>query len=83
MILIRKPQTDLPKEEDVIREQEKVENTRSLLLLSRNSQFVVAEKSGHEIHLDQPDLVVKAIRAVVDAAKNGTGLRPINAGSQQ
>jgi len=82
MILIRKPQTDLPREEDVKREQEKVENTRSLLLLSRNSQFVVAEKSGHEIHLDQPELVVSAIRAVVEAAKSGTGLRPVGESSQ-
>jgi hypothetical protein len=67
----------LTKDEDVKRDQERIENTQSLLLLSRNSPLVVGEKSGHEIHLDQPELVVNAIRAVVEAAKNGTLLRPI------
>jgi pimeloyl-ACP methyl ester carboxylesterase len=83
VILRRKAQTVLTKEEDVKRDQERIENTRSLLLLSRNNQLVVAEKSGHEIHLDQPELVVNAIRAVAAAAKDGTVLKPIASGSQE
>jgi pimeloyl-ACP methyl ester carboxylesterase len=59
------------------------ENTQSFLLLSRNSQLVVAEKSGHEIHLDQPELVVNAIRGVVEAVKNGAALKPIDSSSQK
>ncbi len=47
--------------------------------LSRNSKLVVAEKSGHHIHLDEPGLVVEAVREVVDAARRGakiTGSKP-------
>lgn len=33
--------------------------------LSPNGKLVVAEQSGHAIHLDQPELVVEAIRQVV------------------
>jgi pimeloyl-ACP methyl ester carboxylesterase len=83
IILRRKAQTGLTKDEDVKRDQERIENTRSLLLLSRNSQLVVAEISGHEIHLDQPDLVVNAIRAVLEAVKNGTALKPIDPSFQE
>ena len=68
----------MTKDEDVKRDQERIENTQSLLLLSRNSQLVVAERSGHEIHLDQPELVVSAIRAVIEAVKRGTALKPID-----
>jgi pimeloyl-ACP methyl ester carboxylesterase len=40
-----------------------------LATLSTNSRHVVATNSGHHIHLDEPDLVVEAIRQVVDAAR--------------
>ena len=30
--------------------------------LSTNTRHIVAEKSGHWIHLDQPELVVEAVR---------------------
>jgi pimeloyl-ACP methyl ester carboxylesterase len=38
-----------------------------LVGLSSDSKQVIAEQSGHMIQLDQPDLVVDAIREVVDA----------------
>jgi pimeloyl-ACP methyl ester carboxylesterase len=40
-------------------------------LVSRSSQgrLVVAEKSGHYIHVEQPELVIQAIREVVDATR--------------
>jgi pimeloyl-ACP methyl ester carboxylesterase len=59
------------------REKERIEGTKAFTLLSRNSLLVVAEKSGHEIHLDQPDLVIEAIKAVMEAAKNGSKLRSV------
>ena len=37
--------------------------------LSSNGRLVVAEQSGHLVHLDEPDLVVDAIREVVVAAR--------------
>jgi hypothetical protein len=47
---------------------------KGLARLSRNSKYSVATKSGHLLHLDQPDLVVHAIREVVEAARQGTQL---------
>jgi hypothetical protein len=35
--------------------------------LSRAGRLVVAERSGHHIQIDQPDLVVEAIRGVVSS----------------
>jgi pimeloyl-ACP methyl ester carboxylesterase len=40
-----------------------------LTQLSSNSQMIVAEKSGHAIQIDQPDLVVHAIRQMVESAR--------------
>lgn len=40
-----------------------------LTQLSSNSQLIVAEKSGHGIQIDQPDLVVDAIRQMVESAR--------------
>ena len=42
--------------------------------LSTNGKLVVAERSGHAIHLDQPELVVDAVREVVAAVRGR--LRP-------
>ena len=41
---------------------------------SQNSKQIVAEGSGHYIHVEQPDLVIDAIRQVVDAARNGNSI---------
>jgi pimeloyl-ACP methyl ester carboxylesterase len=35
-----------------------------------NARFTVASKSGHDIHQDQPELVVEAIRQVVTGVRN-------------
>ena len=41
------------------------------------SKHVIAERSGHDIHHEQPDLVVSAIREVVEAARDpGTWRTP-------
>ena len=41
---------------------------------SQNSKQIVAEDSGHYIQVEQPDLVIDAIRQVVDAARNGSSI---------
>lgn len=41
-----------------------------LLGLSRNSRQMIAEKSYHPIHIDQPELIVRAIQQVVEAVRN-------------
>jgi pimeloyl-ACP methyl ester carboxylesterase len=40
-----------------------------LAQLSPSGKYMVAEKSGHRIHIDQPELVVEVIRQVVEAAR--------------
>lgn len=52
-------------------------HTRSQAALthgSQDSEQIVAEDSGHYIHLEQPDLVIDAIRQVVDAARTGSSI---------
>lgn len=44
--------------------------------LSRNSKLILAEKSGHHIQLDEPEVVISAIRAVVESARRHTKLSP-------
>ena len=38
-----------------------------LAALSSNGERVIAEQSGHYVHADQPELVIDAIRDVVEA----------------
>jgi pimeloyl-ACP methyl ester carboxylesterase len=45
--------------------QQKVELTN----LSRNSRLVVAERSGHHIQLDEPQVVTGAVRLIVNAVR--------------
>ena len=44
--------------------------------LSSNAIHVVATGSGHFVHEDEPHVAVAAIRAVVEAARSGSPLRP-------
>jgi hypothetical protein len=48
-----------------------------LVVLSRNSKQIVAVKSRHHIHRDDPALVINAIREVVNAARHHTTLAVI------
>jgi pimeloyl-ACP methyl ester carboxylesterase len=45
--------------------QQKIEFTN----LSRNSKLIVAEKSGHHIQLDEPQVVIDAVRLVVESLR--------------
>jgi pimeloyl-ACP methyl ester carboxylesterase len=40
-----------------------------LAQLSPSGKYMIAEKSGHKIHIDQPELVVEVIRQVVEEAR--------------
>jgi formylglycine-generating enzyme required for sulfatase activity/alpha-beta hydrolase superfamily lysophospholipase len=53
---------------------EKREQKLVLTKLSRNSKLIVASRTGHHIQLDQPELVIEAIRQVVDAVQHGRKL---------
>lgn len=54
--------------------QEKDDQGMDLLRLSKNSKFVRDPLSGHNIHLDNPQLVARSIEEVVEAARRGTRL---------
>jgi pimeloyl-ACP methyl ester carboxylesterase len=43
---------------------------RQLTRLSSQSRHIVAAKSGHWIHLDEPDVVVSVIRDTVERARS-------------
>jgi pimeloyl-ACP methyl ester carboxylesterase len=40
-----------------------------MAMLSSSGKLLVAEQSGHAIHLDQPDLVIEAVREVLTAVR--------------
>ena len=46
----------------------------ALVQRSANGRLVVAENSGHYIHWERPDLVIEAVRQVVEAARTGQPL---------
>ena len=52
--------------------QQKVELTN----LSHDSKLIIAEKSGHHIQLDEPQVVTAVVRLVVDSARRRTKLAP-------
>jgi hypothetical protein len=65
-----------PTKRDSERDRERIEGCKALAGMSRNSIFLIADSGLHELHVDQPQIVVKAIRAVVDSARDGSKLRP-------
>jgi pimeloyl-ACP methyl ester carboxylesterase len=50
-------------------EQEHNSQQKNMLTLSHNSKQIIAEKSGHHIQFEDPDLVVEAIRQMIEAVK--------------
>jgi len=58
---------------DYVAAQEKVwrELQDALAALAPGAQHVIATKSGHDIQVTEPDLVITAVRQVVDAARQG------------
>jgi pimeloyl-ACP methyl ester carboxylesterase len=43
-----------------------------LVALSSQGQQIIAEQSGHMIQFDQPELVIDAIRTILDTLRNGS-----------
>ena len=37
--------------------------------MSRNGKLIIATRSGHHVQLDEPELVIKAIRDALAAAR--------------
>lgn len=56
--------------------EEKRRQKVGLTNLSRNSKLIVAERSGHHIQLDEPQVVTDAVRSVVEAVRLRTKLAP-------
>ncbi len=56
--------------------QEKDGQVQDLAHLSQNSKFILAPSSGHAIHNDDPELVARAIKEVMEAASKGSPLVP-------
>jgi len=54
--------------------EEKIQQKKDFGRLSRNSKVVVDPASGHHIQLDNPTLVITAIRDVVEATAHHTKL---------
>jgi hypothetical protein len=66
------PDTDEGRQDNEERKREQLD----LLRLSRNSKQIIADASGHYIQLEDPALVINAIREVVDAALRHRKLMP-------
>ena len=53
----------------------RMEHQQQFQDLSSNSAFAVSDFPVHEVHLAQPDLVVNAVRAVLESVKTGSKLK--------
>jgi pimeloyl-ACP methyl ester carboxylesterase len=54
---------------------EKLEQKEKMANLSTNSKHIITTKSGHEIHIDEPELVINAIKDVINAVRTGKPLK--------
>jgi hypothetical protein len=54
---------------------EKLEQKEKMANLSSNSKHLITTRSGHEIHLDEPELVIDAIKQVINAVRTGKTLK--------
>ena len=66
------PDTEEGRQDDEERKREQLD----LLRLSRNSKQIIAEASGHDIQIEDPALVIGAVREVVDAILRPRKLMP-------
>jgi pimeloyl-ACP methyl ester carboxylesterase len=60
-------------------EEIRLELQTELVRRSSRGKQIIAEKSGHNIHRDQPELVIDAIRQVVEQAKSTPGRKHLSA----
>ena len=52
-------------QDSIIAEEEWKKSQENISALSLNSQVWIAEKSGHNIHIEQPEIVIKAIKTLL------------------
>jgi pimeloyl-ACP methyl ester carboxylesterase len=57
-------------------EQERMASQAALSRLSTNSKHIIDRNSGHNIHLEDPAVVIAAIKEVLRAARNHSALEP-------
>jgi pimeloyl-ACP methyl ester carboxylesterase len=55
---------------------QKLSQQKKIVGLSTNSKQIITTKSGHEIHLSEPELVVTAIQETISAVRTGKKLNP-------
>jgi hypothetical protein len=55
--------------DSILLETERLKLQQKLAALSTNSKWIIDKKSGHNIHLEDPSLVIRSIREVFDALK--------------
>ncbi len=53
----------------------KLSDQEKMAALSSNSKHIVTTKSPHEIHLTEPDLVVNAVKNVIESVRTGKPLK--------
>jgi pimeloyl-ACP methyl ester carboxylesterase len=53
---------------------EKLRQKEKMSKLSSNSKHIISTRSGHEVHLDEPELVITAIKAVINSVRTGKKL---------
>ena len=56
-------------------EQERLSQQKELSLLSTNSKWIIDKNSGHNIHLEDPQLVIRSIHEVVEAVRQHKKLK--------
>jgi len=56
-------------------EKDRLASQEQLLHLSSNSKHIIDMKSGHNIHVEDPDAVIEAIEEVIAAVKKGGRLK--------
>jgi len=54
---------------------EKLEQKEKMANLSTNSKHIITTRSRHEIHIDEPQLVINAIKDVIMAVRTGSPLK--------
>lgn len=77
LIVLTRGKSEFPDTEEGRQDNEEEKRMQlDLLHLSRNNRQIIAEASGHDIELDDPALVINAIREVVDAILHHRKLMP-------
>ena len=72
MIAAGKLPADIPPDFGYVTDAAQKQAQQKLARLVPNAKHITNTNSGHEIHKEQPQLVVEAIREVVDAVRSGS-----------